>query len=367
METSNKPAALTPRGLDRAAAFSWRLLLIGAAVVALIWLLAAIRPVVIAVVFALFLTALLAPVARTLDSRTPLGRTLAALVTLAGAVAAFIGLWVLLVPSFVDQLTELGSALEDAVDDLGDWLGEGPLDLSQQELDDLVNSGYEQLREHSGGIASGFFSGALLALEIIGAVLLGTIAAFFLIRDGEQIWAWIVSLFGRAVRPNLNELGTRSWSVVGGYLRGVTIVATFDAVFIGLALVLLGVPAALPLAVLTFFGAYIPFAGAVVTGMLAALVALAANGIVVALIVVAAVIVVQQTESNILYPLVVGQTVHIHPLAALLAVTIGAVLAGILGAIIAIPITAAAGQALAYSRELRDAADEETGKSSAEA
>jgi len=329
------------------------LLVVAAAVVAVIWLLVQLRTLVIVAVFALFLTALLAPPTRMLIDRTRLPPSFATALTMLAALVALAGIWALIVPAFISQLGDLGNSLETGIADATRWLTQGPLDLTQQEIDDYVDRGVEQLGENSGGIASGFFSGALVALELVGAALLGLIASFFLIRDGEMIWRWIVGLFSPKVREPMIELGERCWGVVGRYLRGVSIVATFDAVLIGVALVILGVPAALPLAILTFFGAFIPFAGAFAAGLIAALVALVSNGVGVAIIVVVIVIVVQQIEGDLLYPLVVGQSVDLHPLAILVAITAGAVLAGILGAIIAIPIAAVVGQALAYSRERR--------------
>lgn len=355
MEPNRKPAAITPRGLHVAADYAWRLLVIAAAVIAVLFLLVELRPLLIAIIFALFLTALLAPLARLARERLGLGPGLAAALALLGGLLAFSAVWALIVPAFVSQVGELGTSLEEGIDEASTWLLEGPLEVSQADIDRYVENGLDQLGENSGVVATGVFAGALLAFELIAAILLGIVASFFILRDRSKIWDWIVGLFSPRVRGDLQELGERSWDVVGGYIRGVSIVAVFDAILIGVALVILGVPAALPLAVLTFFGAFVPFVGAVLAGLLAALVALVANGLTTAIIVVVVVIVVQQIEGDVLYPLVVGRTVELHPLATLMAITAGAILGGVGGAIIAIPVAAVLASALAYSQERRTA------------
>lgn len=322
-----------------------------AAVVAVIWLIVQLRPIVIATIFSLFLTALLAPAVTRLAAGTPLGKGLAAFAVLFAFMGGVATVSLLVIPPFGEQIGELGSSLEEAVDEGERWLIEGPLELTEAEVGEYVDRAGEQLRENSGGLASGILGGALLVLEIFGALLIGLVATFFLLRDGPAIWSWVVSLFAPRVRDDLDEVGRRAWSVVGSYLRGVAVVATVDAVLIGAALGILDVPAALPLAVLTFFGAFIPFVGAIVAGCIAAVVALVANGVEVALIVVVVIVIVQQLEGDLLYPVVVGRSVQLHPLVTLIAIVAGGTLAGIIGAIVAIPISAAVAQALEFSRE----------------
>jgi putative heme transporter len=356
MADTSKPAALTAPGLRRASDYAWRLLVVAAAVVAVLWLIVQLRPIVIAAIFSLFLTALLAPAVYRLTRTTPLGQGLSSFVVLLAFLAGAVGVVALVVPPFAAQVGELGSSLEEAVDEGERWLIEGPADLTESEVSDYVDRAGEQLRDNSGGLAAGILGGALLVLEIVGALLIGLVATFFLLRDGPAIWAWITSLFSTRVRDDIDEMGRRAWSVVGAYLRGVAMVATVDAVLIGTALAVLGVPAALPLAVLTFFGAFIPFVGAIVAGSIAAVVALVSNGVEVALIVLAVIVVVQQLEGDLLYPVVVGRTLRMHALVTLLAVVAGGTLAGVLGAIVAIPIAAAIGQAIEFSRERQAAA-----------
>ena len=351
MQEPSKPQALTAPGLRVAADYAWRLLVVAAAIVAVLWLIVQLRPLVIATIFSLFLTALLAPGVERLVARTPLGKGLASFLVLVTFVAGVGVVAAVVVPPFGEQIGELGSSLETAVDEGEQWLIDGPANLTEQEVGDYVDRAGNELSENSGGLAAGILGGALLVLEIVSALLVGFVATFFLLRDGPAIWSWAVSLFSPRVRDDLDEMGRRSWGVVGAYLRGVAVVATVDAVLIGAALAILGVPAALPLAVLTFFGAFIPFVGAIVAGSLAAIVALVANGVEIALIVVVVIIAVQQLEGDFLYPVVVGRSVQLHPLVTLLAIVAGGTLAGIIGAIVAIPISAAIAQAIEFSRE----------------
>jgi predicted PurR-regulated permease PerM len=179
---------------------------------------------------------------------------------------------------------------------------------------------------------------------------LALVLLFFLLKDGERIWGWVIDLVPSGHRDDARAIGDRAWATLGGYLRGVTLVALFDAVFIALTLIVVGVPFVLPLALLTFIGAYVPIVGAFVAGLAAVLVALVALGTQAALVVAAAVVVVQQVESNFFQPVVMGRTVRVHPVAILLAVTAGGVVGGIIGAIIATPIVGVAAAVLRYLR-----------------
>jgi putative heme transporter len=343
-------AAGVPARLVTVAEWSWRLLVVAAAVVVVAAALAELRLVALSLFVAVFVTALLRPPTEWLHRRG-LPRALAALGSLVPALALVAGVMALIVPAFVGQLDELRRSLEAGVRQVGDWLLEGPLDLTEAQLNESIDRGLEELGSRSDALVSGALSGAMLVAEVAVGLLLSLVLAFFFLKDGDRIWRWLVELLPPARRAVAEELGVRSWSTLAGYLRGVTIVALFDALFIGLALVLLGVPAALPLAVLTFLGAYIPIVGAVVTGIAAVLVALVADGVGTAAMVAAAVIFVQQVESNVLQPVVVGRAVELHPVVILLAVTSGGLIAGILGALVAVPIAAVGARVLDFVRE----------------
>ena len=179
------------------------------------------------------------------------------------------------------------------------------------------------------------------------------VLVFFFIRDGAQIWGWVVDLFPSRVRPDAHAVGRRSWSALSGYVRGMALVALVDAVLIGLALAIIGVPLVVPLMALTFFGAFVPLVGAFVAGLVAALVALVSRGLVAALLVTGAIVVIQQLEGDLIYPQVVGRSVNLHPVAVLLAVAAGAVLGGIAGAVLAVPAAAVLWATVVQLREAR--------------
>ena len=339
-----------PAGLVTVAGWSWRLLVVAAALALVAFALAELRLVVMSLFVAVFVTALLRQPTEWLR-RQGLPPALAALGSLLPALALAAAVVALIMPAFVGQLDELRRSLEAGVRQVGDWLLEGPLDLTEAQLNDSIDRGLKELGSRGDALVSGALSGAMLVAEAVAGLLLALVLAFFFLKDGDRMWRWLVELLPPPRRAGAEELGARSWTTLAGYLRGVTIVALFDAVFIGLALVVLGVPAALPLAVLTFFGAYIPIAGAFLTGIAAVLVALVADGVGTAAIVAAAVIFVQQVESNVLQPVVVGRAVALHPVVILLAVTSGGLIAGILGALVAVPIAAVGARVLEFVRE----------------
>lgn len=344
------PSTSPDSPLGTAAVLALRFLLVAGAVAVLVLALAQIQLVVLAVVLALALTALLVPLADALHGRA-CPRGVAALVSLVGALVVLGAIAVVVVPSVVAELGGIGQQVREGGEDVADFVLRSGLGMSQAEVDELVDGAVGGLRDSATELARGALSGALLVGELIAGLLLAIVLAFFFLRDGRELWAWLVGLLPGQRREDAAEIGRRSWTTLSNYLRGITVVALFDAVFIGLALVIIGVPAALPLAVLTFFGAYVPFAGAVVTGLAAVLVALVTLGVTAAVLVAIAVLVVQQLESNVLHPVVVARAVSLHPVAILLAVTTGAVVAGIVGAILAAPVTAVAAQAGAYLRE----------------
>jgi predicted PurR-regulated permease PerM len=180
------------------------------------------------------------------------------------------------------------------------------------------------------------------------------------VRDGRRLWSWIVDLFHPDRHAALHELGERSWGALSTYIRGVFVVATIDAVFIGAGLLALGIPMALPLIVLTFIAAFFPILGATVAGAAAVLVALVSNGVLAACVILAVILLVQQLEGNVFYPIVVGRRLQLHPVAILLALATGAVLAGVAGAFLAVPFVSVASAVLGFVRERREAREHGT-------
>jgi predicted PurR-regulated permease PerM len=326
------------------------LLAIGVAVVAALHVAARLRLVVLPVLLALLLATFLAPVVGWLKARG-WRDGLAAITVLTTAVLVLGGLATLLVPPVIDQFAGLDIGIVGGLDRVQQWLADSPLPLSGEEVANAVDRVQQQLSESFDTIVEQVVSGAVLVLELVAGILLALVVLFFLLKDGARIWDWIVGLAPSPRQPGVRAIGQRVWDALGGFIRGQTLVALFDAVMIGVALLVIGVPLVLPLAVLTFFGAYVPVVGATLTAMLAVLVALVANGLAAAVAVLAAIVVVQQVEGNVLQPVVVGRAVHVHPLAILLGVTAGGVLAGIIGAMIAAPIVAVGAAVLGQLRE----------------
>jgi predicted PurR-regulated permease PerM len=325
-------------------------LVIGVTVVAAVSVAARLRLVVLPVLLAIVLATLLAPLARRLrergwpDAAAALAVLLAFITVLGGVVAAA-------APQAADEFGELDVGVSGGIEEVQRWLAEGPLGLSDRQVTEALDGVQEQVRGNVETLMAGALAGAAVLAEVLAGLALALVLLFFVLKDGERIAGWLVDLTPPARRDDVLEAGRRGWDALGGFLRAQTIVALFDAVFIGLALVLIGVPLVLPLVVLTFFGAYVPILGAAVAGLAAALVALFAGGPLDALLVIGAIVVVQQVESNVLQPFVVGRSVRVHPAAVLLAVTAGGVLAGVIGAMVATPVLAVAAAVLAVARE----------------
>lgn len=341
-----------------AAERSLQLLLIAAAVAAVVFVLVQLRLVVLPVIATLFVATVLAPVALWLRRhRWP--AALAALTTMVLAVT-FLGLVLAaIVPAVVDEFGNVGDSARQGLDEVLTWLTRGPLGLTEQDINEAVDRGIAQLRDSSDLIAGGVISGALLIGELIAGLLLVIVLLFFFLKDGDRIWRWLVALAPASSRADLDAIGQRAWSTLSGYVRGVSIIALIDAILIGIALTLIGVPLVVPLMVLTFFGAYIPLVGAVVAGGVAALVALVSVGPLAALLVVAVITIIQQLEGDLLYPVVVGQSIDLHPVAILLVLTGGVVVAGIIGALLAVPVAAVVWAVVSYLRDKSEEASDE--------
>lgn len=340
---------LAPTGLLRAGLVCASILLIAAVVILTTWLLVRLAPVTLAVVAALLLTAMLVPAVDAL-TRLRVPRGLAALIGVLGLLAVLIGPIVLVGQQVSTQFGDLGARLDEGMERVRNWIINGPLPITDQQLDQL----WQQASDAARGATPGPAGGAMLATEVLGAALLALILLFFLLKDGPQIWSWLLDRLPIRWRHRADAAGSAGWQALSGYIRGTVIVATVDAVGIGAALLIVGVPLALPLILLTFVAAFVPIIGATVAGAAAVLVALVANGPTEALIILAAVIVVQQTEGNLLEPLVMSRAVRLHPAIVLIAVAAGAVLAGVAGAIVAVPLVAVTYRVITALNRTRD-------------
>jgi predicted PurR-regulated permease PerM len=326
-----------PRLLVAASEISWRALVcIGAAAI-VVYALTRIGFAVIPVIIALLLSTLFVPPARWLQRRG-LPRALAATIVFLGGILVLTGLIALIASGVASQSDDLSQQVSDGADELGRLIADLPFGLDEREVQRQINTIDDRIRDNSESIRNGVMSGAAAFGQLLAGLSIVFVVLFFFIKDGAGMWNWFCRLFPRARRPALDELGERSWRVLTAYVRGVVFVAVVDAVGIGLGLLVVGVPLVLPLAVLTFALAFVPLIGAVVAGAAAILVALVANGPVAALVILGVVVLVQQLEGNVLYPFIVGRTVELHPVAVLLAVTIGGLLYGIVGAALAVPI-----------------------------
>ena len=328
-----------PAPLRVAAAWSWRVLVILALAVVVVLALARLQVVILPVILALLLATFLAPITARL-ARRGVPRGLAAFAVLVGAVALIGGGVYAVYRQVRNEAGGLADDIAAGVDDIRNWVVDGPLAIPQERIDAVVDQGRDALAGALTGERA--VGGAVAAVEVAAGVGLTVVLLFFFLKDGERMWAWLARRAGAAVRPHVEESGRRAWWALGGYMRGQAIVAAFDAVFIGIGLFILGVPFVIPLMALTFFACFLPIVGAILAGAVAVLVALADGGVTTALIVLGIVVGVQQFEGNVLEPVVMGRTVRMHPVVVLLALAAGAALAGLVGAFLAVPVAAAA-------------------------
>jgi putative heme transporter len=325
------------------------LIVIGAAVVLGLWVLAHLRIVVVPVLAAVLIATLLIPPTDYLR-RLGVPSAIATGFVMLTSVLGLAGVFALIGPPFIDQFDELQQSVDDGIDEVVGWLVNGPLHLERSEIDDAIDRGISTLGEQSGSIGEGVLSGASLLAEIVAGLLLLVVLVFFFVHDGRRMWSWTVSLAPARHRETMEGAGREAWTAVSGYMRGVALIAVVDAVLIGIALALIGVPLVVPLMVVVFLGAFIPLVGAFTAGAIAALVALISDGVVAAALVTGSIFVIQQVEGDLLYPNIVGRVIRLHPVAILLALTAGTVIAGIVGALLAVPVAAAAWVAFDYVR-----------------
>jgi predicted PurR-regulated permease PerM len=339
--SADRSPSRIPPSLDRLTAYSWRFLIIVAAAAVLVWALVRLRLIVIPVIVALFLATLLAPPIGWLRGRG-LPKLLATWVVLLGAIAVVGGAFAFIAPQIVDQFGALSQDLRAGSERALEWLAEGPLGISEAEVRRFIDQAAQRLQENSSTLTQGALAGAVKAIEIVTATILTLVVTFFFVKDGSEMWRWLVSRMPAHRHDHINEIGRRTWTTLGAYIRGTALIAIVDAVLIGLALVIVGVPLVMPLALLTFFGAFFPVIGAFTAGLVAVLVALAAGGFLDALIIGIVITGIQQLEGDLLQPIIIGRAVKLHPVVVLLALTAGAILAGVAGAFLAVPIAAVA-------------------------
>jgi predicted PurR-regulated permease PerM len=324
----------------RAGAYAWRLIGIGIVGWAVLELLTALWVLVLAAAVAMLLGRALDPVANVLR-RLGWPPALVAATTLIGFLLAMVAIAAVLVPSIVDEFSDLGPTLEDAIDDLEDWVvDDSPFDVSRQDIEDFREEGSDRVStalESQGGTV---VSGTVVAFEVISGLVLSLIATFFLLKDGDRFSAWMLTFVPEERRPLARRLAARSWQTLGGYLKGSATLGVIEGIIIGTTVWLVGGALAVPVAVITFFAAFLPFAGAVLAGTVAVLVTLVTAGFGNAVIVLAVAVLVQQLDNDLLAPVVFGKNLSLHPLIVLGAIVAGSTLFGPFGAVLAVPVTA---------------------------
>lgn len=331
-----------PRWLVATASWTWRLLVLGVGIVAFWYVAGRLLVVTLPLTVAIILATLCLPAKRWLMDRG-LSSLWATVVVVIGGIIAFVGMFAALAPAFIDQMQELGPTVVQGWDDLLQWVEDGPLGISQAQIQSLLDSVSGLVSSgggEGGGVVSGVVSGVATVGQFIAGLALMIVLLFFLVKDEEEIVGWLRSRLPSRHVPNVTAVGQRAWSALSGYVRGTATIALIDAVGIGIGLAVLGVPLVLPLMLLVFFGGFLPVIGALLAGLVAVLVALADGGITTALLVLALILVVQQIEGNFLQPTIMRRAVALHPMVVLTALAAGGSLGGIIGAFLAVPIVA---------------------------
>lgn len=337
-ETS--PSSQFPGALIRGtAAYAWRLLVIGTVIYFAVKLLEKLSFAVIPFVVAMLVTALLHPVAAKLRSFGA-SRWVATLVALLGALVVFGGLLTVVVVRAAQQAPQLGNEVNALIPHIKHWLIHGPLRLNATTVNNAGQTITNDISKNSSRIASTALSTGRTALEVLSGMVLAVFVTIFLVYDGDGVWAFLMKGVPVQARERVQAAGRAAWTTISYYVRGTLIVALFHGIVVGITLLILGVPLAFPLAVLVGLGAFVPLVGAVVTGVLAVAVAGLAKGLIAAIIVTAVLLINNQVEAHGLQPFVVGRYVKIHPLATVMSLAVGAILFGIVGAVVAVPVVA---------------------------
>lgn len=347
------PQDPVPRWLSAGAAIAWRLLAIIAAAALLVYALAYLRIVVVPLIVALLISTALRPPTRWL-TRHRFSDAAAAGTVMLGMVAVLATALTLAGAAVGRQFSDLADSIQEGIREAGDVLAQPPFNLSEGDIEQRIDDAMAQISDSSGSLTGGLVHGAVLVGEVITGLIITLLLLFFFLKDGPLLWRWVVETFGGRARAQIDAVARRAYTALSGYVRGLALVGVADATMIGAGLAILGIPLVLPLMLLTFLGAFVPLVGAFSAGLAAVLIALVAGGVVKALIVLALVVAVQQVEGHLLYPLIMGQAVNVHPIAVILALASGGILAGIIGIFIAVPILTVAATVLSYVREQRE-------------
>jgi len=344
--------ATVPRGLKIAGAYSWRILLVVAIVGVAIFVIAQLKDIVVPFMIAILVAALLVPLVQWLvRHRWP--KALAVAVTMVGTIAIVAGLIFVIVSQIRSGYPDLQARSVRAYDDFKVFLADSPLHLGDADIQKYIDQAIAAIQKDSQVLVTGALSVGTTAGHVLAGLLLTIFATLFILIDGKGIWAWVVRLFPRRSRPALDGSGRAGWVTLTTFIRVQIFVAAVDAIGIGLGAWILGLvfggfPLVIPIAIAVFLGSFIPVVGAVLTGTIAVFVALVYLGPFPALLMVGIVLLVQQLEGHVLQPLIMGSAVKVHPLAVVFAVAAGSFLAGIPGALFAVPVIAVANVMVKY-------------------
>ena len=338
-EFARPPHVHVPGWLQRTAAWSWRLLLLAAVAYLSFKVAVALRLLVLPLIAALLLTAMLQPLAARMR-RAGMPGLAATWCTLLAAIVVLAGLGFLITNRVLADYPSLAAEVLRSAHKLQTYLSGAPFRLHNIRVEQLSGKLLNYLNQHKALVAGTVVTGGKIFLETLAGLILTLFITFFLLKDGSRIWAAMISGFGDAAQARANKAGRAAWHVLVSYIRGTTVVAAIHALVIGLVLWILGVPLVVPLMILVFLAAYVPLVGILVIGALAIMVTLATKGWIAAVILIGVFLAENQVESHLLQPFVIGRAVRLHPLAIILVLAVGGIVAGIPGAIVAVPATA---------------------------
>ena len=330
---------LVPTGLRVSAALSWRFIVVIAALYVIVWLAGYFSHLIVPVAIALLLAALMAPGVNRLV-RWGVPRWAAAVMVMVSGIALLGGLLTFVIITFVNGLPQLQSQVLASLDQIRDWLATGPLQLRAEQIQTFIDDAIRTIQDNQAAITQGAITTATTIGEVLTGFLLTVFVLIFFLYDGPGIWRFVTRGVPARVRDRVDVAGRRGFAALVSYVRATAAVALVDAVGIGIGLAIVGVPLVIPLSALVFLTAFVPIIGAILAGAVAVLVAMVANGFIAALVVLAVVIGVNQLESHVLQPLLLGRAVRLHPLAVVFAIATGLITAGIAGALLAVPLLA---------------------------
>lgn len=323
-----------------AAAWSWRLLLLAAMLYVIGWVAHKLELVVISFVLALFFTAVLHPVQRAIHRVVPKPASLSSALALLFGVAVIAGIGWFVVWQISENSGQLATQVTDLINKTKHWLQTGPLRLKATNLDNITSKITKAITNHQDELVSGAIQTVRAVADVLGALLLVLLSTFFLLRDGDRVWRFVLHFTPKRQQPNVDHAARVGWHTLGGYMRGQVLIALFHGISVMIVLFILRIPLAAALGVLIFLGSFVPLIGLTVTGALCVAVALLEHGLGAGIVVAIAIVVLLQLEAHLLQPLIMSRSVEIHPLAVALSVISGTIVAGIPGALLAVPFAA---------------------------